>query len=140
MDDKRAFRGVWIPSDVLEIPLLKTTERFYLSLYLQENNIETVDELMREIVSERALLNIKKKLIDRGLIKIITDPITAKEKTISWSGAGKECEWCGNRNKVLEKHHFPIPRAEGGVETVMICPNCHATFHSIYGRINDGNN
>lgn len=41
------------------------------------------------------------------------------------------CEWCNIDTFILHKHHFPLPRSKGGVETVKICPNCHYSFHNI---------
>lgn len=40
------------------------------------------------------------------------------------------CEWCGNKTSILHKHHFPIPKRQGGKEIVSICPTCHFEFHS----------
>ena len=39
------------------------------------------------------------------------------------------CEWCNCKTVVLHKHHYPIPKSEGGTKTVSICPNCHHEFH-----------
>ena len=41
------------------------------------------------------------------------------------------CEWCGCKCNLLNKHHFPIPKSQGGTETVNICPNCHYEFHAL---------
>ena len=43
---------------------------------------------------------------------------------------GKICEWCGCKTTVLHKHHYPIPKRDGGKETVNICSNCHMEFHA----------
>jgi hypothetical protein len=40
-----------------------------------------------------------------------------------------QCEWCGCFTGYLHNHHYPIPRKQGGEETVSICPNCHSEFH-----------
>ena len=45
----------------------------------------------------------------------------------------KTCEWCGGTTAVLHSHHFPIRKEHGGVDTVDICPNCHAEYHAIEG-------
>lgn len=43
----------------------------------------------------------------------------------------KRCAWCGCTTLVLQAHHYPIPRSEGGTETVNICANCHAEYHEL---------
>ena len=48
--------------------------------------------------------------------------------------AGKRCDWCKSSSIVLEGHHYPIPRSEGGTKTVSICPGCHAEFHALTGH------
>ncbi len=47
-----------------------------------------------------------------------------------------ECEWCGEMVIVLQEHHYPIPKEQGGTETVNICPNCHYGFHAIVNSYN----
>jgi len=42
------------------------------------------------------------------------------------------CEWCGHRTPAIHRHHWPIPKRDGGTETVNICATCHATAH---GRV-----
>lgn len=39
------------------------------------------------------------------------------------------CEWCGGQSPALQRHHYPLPRSEGGKDTVKICGSCHAEFH-----------
>ncbi|MBW4635734.1 MAG: hypothetical protein KME30_28805 [Iphinoe sp. HA4291-MV1] len=41
------------------------------------------------------------------------------------------CEWCKARTLILDTHHYPIPKSEGGEKTVKICPNCHQEFHQL---------
>lgn len=41
------------------------------------------------------------------------------------------CEWCGIKCHVLHDHHFPIPKREGGKDTVRICGTCHANYHYV---------
>ena len=43
----------------------------------------------------------------------------------------KKCEWCRSKTLGLHAHHYPTPKAEGGTETVNICPNCHTEFHAL---------
>lgn len=53
-----------------------------------------------------------------------------KESVLENKGKGeKTCEWCGCKTTVLHKHHYPIPKRQGGKETVNICSNCHHEFH-----------
>lgn len=48
---------------------------------------------------------------------------------------GKMCAWCGCKTSSLHKHHYPIPKRMGGIETVEICSNCHTEFHVMEGQI-----
>jgi hypothetical protein len=41
------------------------------------------------------------------------------------------CQWCNIETIIIHKHHFPIPKSKGGIDTVNICPNCHYSFHSL---------
>jgi len=41
-----------------------------------------------------------------------------------------QCKWCLQKDVPLVNHHYPIPRAEGGTETVRICRNCHGRAHT----------
>lgn len=53
-----------------------------------------------------------------------------KAKNMKGLGFGNnECEWCNVKTSVLHKHHYPIPKSEGGTDIVNICPNCHHEFH-----------
>lgn len=74
-----------------------------------------------------------KELIDRGYIKTTGDgDIVERLKSKKMRGLGygrKVCEWCEVFTGVLHAHHYPIPKAQGGTETVDICPNCHHEYH-----------
>jgi len=39
-----------------------------------------------------------------------------------------KCEWCGRR-KAQERHHYPIPKIDGGKEAVVLCLACHRAYH-----------
>lgn len=52
-----------------------------------------------------------------------------KKHPQSIDGYNVICEWCLSTTVRLESHHFPIPRAQGGTETVSICPSCHSEYH-----------
>jgi len=55
-----------------------------------------------------------------------------KEKNSREVGIGHlVCEWCQVNTLILERHHFPIARKDGGEETVKICGSCHAEFHHL---------
>ena len=43
------------------------------------------------------------------------------------------CEWCGTKTFMLNSHHYPIPKSQGGKKVVHICPNCHYEFHYLSG-------
>lgn len=45
----------------------------------------------------------------------------------------KVCEWCKKKTLILHEHHFPIPKFNGGTETVKICPTCHFEYHLLIG-------
>lgn len=40
----------------------------------------------------------------------------------------KECVWCLGDTLVLLELHYPIPKKEGGEDTVSVCPNCHYEY------------
>lgn len=41
------------------------------------------------------------------------------------------CAWCECATAHLHAHHWPVPKSEGGTETVDICPNCHMEYHAL---------
>lgn len=41
------------------------------------------------------------------------------------------CTTCGVDDVLLDKHHFPVRKKNGGTETIDICPNCHRKFHTL---------
>ncbi len=74
----------------------------------------------------------------KGYIEIGDKNIVEHLKAKNLHGLGygdKVCEWCGVKTTVLEEHHYPIPRADGGKEVVHICPTCHREFHNNYSLI-----
>ena len=95
------------------------------------NDVNDTETIMSDIYSKNTILTIRKRLNDMGYIYAISSPEEAKRITISLKNTGKRCEWCGKRNYILHEHHYPIPKSKGGTETVLICPNCHSTYHSI---------
>lgn len=108
------------------------SERFYLSIYENCNDVYITELLMQDMISKTQTLKIRKHLISLGLIdmKIYTVD-EAKEFCIKNSHKGIKCEWCGKESYTIHKHHYPIPACKGGNDTVNICPNCHYTFHTL---------
>lgn len=47
--------------------------------------------------------------------------------------ATAQCSWCGSLTYRLHAHHYPVPRQDGGTETVSICANCHGEYHHLVG-------
>lgn len=112
---------------------LNINEKIYLAIFNKCYNYKKTEMLMLHHVSKPQVINIKKHLIELGLI--IPDSVKsveqAKEFCIANSHRGFKCEWCGNESYILHKHHYPIPLCKGGTDIVNICPNCHSTFHSL---------
>jgi len=44
------------------------------------------------------------------------------------------CTLCNGDSFILESHHFPTSKKNGGEETIDICPNCHREYHSLLNR------
>lgn len=113
---------------------LNANEKLYIGLYANANgDIQKVDLVMLDMVSNRCISSIKKHLSELGLIRVSHKytPEDAKAFTIDNSHKGLVCEWCGRQCYTLHKHHYPILASSGGKQTVSICPNCHYTYHSI---------
>lgn len=131
-DNKRDFKGVWIPKEVWLDTRLSLNEKFYFALYLQfQKNENITDRIMLQIATKTTICSVKKSLKELGLIDIITDHKQAKELVLKRKGQGEECEWCGLYTFAIQEHHYPIPKSKGGKETVRICPNCHSEYHLI---------
>ena len=113
---------------------LSMSEKFYLAIFDKCRSIDVTDIIMAETISKSTLARIKHKLQKECLIpKYEFTSESAKQFTIKNSHIGKTCEWCGKECYVLHKHHYPIKASDGGTKTVLICPNCHATYHAIMG-------
>lgn len=129
--ENRDFKGVWIPKDIWELNI-PINDKFYLSLYKENNDIVLTDTIMSNIVSKSSLLKIKNRLAYVGYIEFIKTPEQAKKFVIEVANKGKTCEWCHNKCYVLHKHHYPISKKHKGSKTVNICPNCHTVYHKIF--------
>lgn len=115
---------------------LSNNDKIYLELYRSAGcDTYKADLLMSDLVSTATIRTIKRGLISLGLVKRtdISNTEDAKEFTIKNSHVGLVCDWCGNTSYVLQKHHYPIPASKGGTDTVDICPNCHYTYHKVFG-------
>ena len=58
-----------------------------------------------------------------------------KEMILQNKDKGRSCEWCGKKTTVIHRHHYPIPKKNGGTDIVEICSDCHAEFHSLESKI-----
>lgn len=80
-----------------------------------------------KILADKSYININK---NENIVNEL------KAKHLFGLGFGSNtCDWCCIKTSVLHKHHYPIPRADGGREVVNICPNCHHEFHHNYIKI-----
>ena len=126
------IEGIWIPKSILDDSTLPHNEKFYLSVYLQfDKNIGYSEYILSFTMSDSTIRRCRKSLLKKGLISITNSPEEIKNTTLKLLQFGDKCEWCGQRSFVLHKHHFPIPRHKGGIDTVSICPNCHCTYHKL---------
>ena len=105
---------------------------------LQENNIEATTQNIHDYIgflSSKIIQNNLIKLKKANLISNNMETEEIKNMVISGEYKNKKCEWCGDYSMVLNEHHYPIPRSEGGTETVSICPNCHYGFHYLENQV-----
>lgn len=90
-------------------------------------------------MSVRKVQECLRSLEIKGLIaKVKYSPTEAKElisgktpQSLRLLGFTTCCEWCNGSTVVLQEHHYPVPKSQGGTETVFICPNCHSEFHQL---------
>ncbi len=130
---ERAFKGIWIPAEILHDEKLNITEKIYLSILKMDLDIKTNNEMAKFIgISNSRLSEIKKMLVIKGYLayKELT-PEQKLEAMLSYKNTGKICEWCGCKTIALQEHHYPIQKKDGGIEIVKICPNCHYEFHHV---------
>ena len=120
----------------MQINELTINEKFYLAAYLvYDKSIPKADAYMQNIVTKTTLSKIRKHLIELDYLEYkdlsSTNIQIAKRLTIENSHKGLICEWCNKESYILQEHHYPISRKNGGKNIVRICPNCHYTFHKI---------
>ena len=110
---------VWLENCFLEdtFPILKMKS-------------DTISRKINNLINK----NILNPFSNEEIVKILKNKSTYnKNKGIG----GNVCEWCKGYTTKLHKHHYPIPRKDGGKEIVNICPNCHYEFHmNNFFRIN----
>lgn len=130
---ERNFKGIWIPKEVYLNKELSWIEKIlFVTIKNSDLQISNADKLAEKmnlsIPHTKALLN---SLIKKKFIKSINlDSKNVKEIVINSKNCyGEQCEWCGEVSVALQEHHFPIAKADGGTETVKICPNCHYEYH-----------
>lgn len=108
---------------------LNETVRKIINEYENDNDNDNDNE------NDVSLPTIRERIVQNDPI----DPISYKEikdEIMNNKGNGeKTCEWCGCKTTVLHKHHYPIPKRQGGKEIVNICSNCHHEFHVREGQI-----
>lgn len=131
-ENQRDFKGVWIPKAIWLDERLGLMDKYYMAVYLQCDRITVeADKMMEQIASRTTICASKKKLVELGMVSLVTDPEHAKSVVLRRKGLGSRCEWCGASTFALQEHHFPIPKCKGGNKTVRICPNCHYEYHAL---------
>ncbi len=81
--------------------------------------------------TKQSVIKILKELENKNLIKqenhkSISDEEYFNQKNKEYKNG---CLFCGTNDIALDKHHYPIRRRNGGIETISLCPNCHSRFH-----------
>lgn len=136
----RDIEGMWVPREVWLDSELTIHEKFLFGLLISKGGRERIynggnAELSKKLLIRRSRLSqLKHSLSDKGYITIVSSENIVEQliaKNLRGLGYGwSVCKWCKIYTAVLHEHHYPIPRSEGGTETVGICPNCHQEFHS----------
>lgn len=86
----------------------------------------SINTIQRALVYLQERDYIQKNRMSKEEIKNYVISAKAKRQAV--------CEWCDSNVIYLQEHHYPVPREEGGMEVVNICPNCHYDFHHIERR------
>lgn len=130
---------IFLPLEIQRHKNLKAPEKLlYGDLFtLADKNDEVVFDEKQHAdlfgVSKVTVRGWLRSLINKNLISYVkTGDIVEELKRKNMNGLGFDglkCNWCGVKTSVLHSHHYPIPKSEGGQETVDICPNCHHEFH-----------
>lgn len=100
--------------------------------------LATIDQISQATrFDDRTVSRLLKSLIGLNLVALKeVSPEEARDICRSKTsqrldGCSSACQWCLGSTVVLHNHHYPIPRARGGRQTVLICPNCHYEYHSL---------
>jgi hypothetical protein len=76
-------------------------------------------------------LNSKGWLLKSKLSPVEAKNIVCQKQPQNFTFGTIKCEWCSAKTLVLDKHHYPVLKSEGGKEIVKVCPNCHQEFHQL---------
>jgi len=112
---------------------LNITEAIVLAIIKQNEHIDSygiskiyiLGELKIDTVN-RILNSLEKKFIILKHIPTDEDVFNSLNNNHK-----KGCLFCGVDDIILDKHHYPIRRKDGGCKIIEICPNCHRRFHTI---------
>lgn len=126
------FKGLFLPYSLLFDKTLSCTEKIYLSLIKNGFDDLSLQEKADMLgIGKSAVLKIESNLMRLGYIHLptysneeIKDIVIKSKQTPKYV-----CEWCGCGCNVLQEHHYPKMKSEGGIDVVKICPNCHYEFH-----------
>lgn len=122
----------------MEIVRILSPESAYIKSIIDWKNTKDV-KILAELsgLSKSTIKRHIKKLQEFGFVdteeNISQEQI--KEKLFSYEKRFK-CEWCNQNVYLIEEHHYPIPKRQGGTDVVKICPTCHRTFHNIELKYN----
>ena len=130
----------YIPGNIIRDDRLKPKCKLIYSelLYYCDNkglyykNYNLFSKLYR--VNRTTVMEYFKSLEKLNYIETINNKnyIVGELKSLNFKGKGfgdKVCEWCEINTVVIDKHHYPIPKIEGGKETINLCPTCHMAYH-----------
>ena len=103
-------------------------------------NAHILVHAMRNLYAHKTVLNACFSLEQRGILSSYRlNQEQARQLCIAKSpqrcdpSAPLICHWCNGETWALQEHHFPKTKAEGGLETVMLCANCHVEYHWLIG-------
>jgi len=153
MGANRHAYSTQIPNAILDLGLSVYAVVLYIHLKSCEDERKYGEGLgnvpsMRELaiacgMSVGSVVKARRELVAAGVAEVVPgiSPRLAerylREKVGQTYAYGndkyKQCEWCRGRSLVLHSHHFPASRAEGGQQTVSVCPNCHYEYHEMVG-------
>lgn len=114
---------------------LSSTEAILFE-YLKNNTngVLNINKTMKDLPSifkkKDTLYRCYKSLNDKKAINIYNisyeecyNKLNIKKSTIG-------CVFCSSK-KNLHNHHYPIKKSFGGIETIVLCSDCHFEFHQL---------